>query len=207
MWGDILSVFSESYSEITGSIPSNHKLLISLIFFTAIIVFYSVFTFYFYKFLARKNILNLNLSQYNKGKHDSVIGLFAILFYIVEYIIIMPIVTFFWFVVLAMFIMLISKEPAATILTLSAALVASVRVTSYVNEGLSKELAKLLPLILLGTFILQPDFFVISDFLSRLSDLPSLFSIIPYYLLFILIVELVMRLSDFFTRIFRQKAE
>jgi hypothetical protein len=175
-----------------------------LIFFTALIIIYGVFVYYFYKFLAKKNIIDLNLNKYNKSEHALAMKAIAFVFYILEYIVILPILTFFWFTVLAMFILILAKTlSVSTILIITAALVASVRVTSYISQNLSRDLAKMVPFTLLGLAIIQPDFFSFSVFLQRVNEIPALISHIPYYLLFIVILELVMRALNLGSRFFK----
>ncbi|MDH3353518.1 MAG: hypothetical protein OEL87_03655 [Nanoarchaeota archaeon] len=124
--------------------------------------------------------------------------IFAALFYIIEYIVLLPVLTFFWFAVLSILVLILSKGiDVATVLLISAALVASVRVTSYVTEDLSKDLAKMLPFTLLAIAITTAGFFDVNALLSRITEIPSLFTSVPYYLLFIIFMELVMRISDF----------
>jgi len=176
------------------------NLMLTLTFFTAVIVIYSVFVFYFYRFLAKKNIIELNLNQYNQYSNPFTIKLFAAIFYIIEYIIILPILTFFWFAILSILILLLSKGlEISTILLISAALVASVRVTAHVSEDLSKDLAKMLPFTLLAIAITTSGFFDINALFSRIQEIPSLFSNIPYYLIFIVAIELIMRVFTFFS--------
>ncbi len=189
---DIINNF---FGKIESGIPENYKLFIILLFFTILIIIYAIFVFYFYKILARKNIINLNLGQY--AGDGAAVKFFAFIFYIIEYIIIMPLLTLLWFGFLAVFLIILSKQGVATILMISAALVAAVRVTAFINEDLSKDLAKLLPFTLLGLFIIQPDFFNLSEMIGRISDIPSLFYHIPYYLIFIVALETIMRLADF----------
>jgi len=179
----------------TGEIP----LALTLIFFTVVIVIYSVFVFYFYRFLAKKNIIELNLNQYNQYANPAVVKFFAVIFYLIEYVIVFPVLTFFWFAVLSILILLLSKGiDISTILLISAALVASVRITAYVSEDLSKDLAKMLPFTLLAIAITTAGFFDINALFSRITEIPSLFSNIAYYLLFIVAVELIMRTFTFF---------
>jgi len=179
----------------TGEIP----LALTLIFFTAVIVVYSVFVFYFYRFLAKKNIIELNLNQYNQYANQAVVKFFAVIFYLIEYVIILPFLTFFWFGVLSILILLLSKGiEISTILLISAALVAAVRITAYVSEDLSKDLAKMLPFTLLAIAITTAGFFDINALFSRITEIPSLFSHVLYYLLFIIAVELIMRTLEFF---------
>ncbi len=170
----------------------------TLSFFTALIVIYSTFIFYFYRFLAKKNIIELNLNQYNQYTNTIAVKVLATTFYIIEYIILLPVLTFFWFSVLAILILLIAKGLAVnSILLITAALVASVRIISYINEDLSKDLAKMLPFTLLAIAITTSGFFDIQFFFDRITEIPNLFSSIPYYLLFIVSIELIMRVVEF----------
>jgi len=70
-------------------------LILTLAFFTTVIVLYSIFVFYFYRFLARKNIIELNLNQYNQYGNEVVMKIFAVIFYIIEYIILLPVFDIF----------------------------------------------------------------------------------------------------------------
>ena len=174
------------------------NLFFILTFFTAVIVIYSIFVFNFYRFLAKKNILELNLNQYNRSEHQTIAKILAVIFYIIEYIIILPILTFFWFAVLASLILILAKGIETNIILLiSAALIASVRVTAYVTEDLSKDLAKMLPFTLLAIAFTTAGFFDVSALMSRISEIPALLSHIPYYLIFIIAIELIMRVAEF----------
>lgn len=184
--------------KLTELFTGEANLILTLAFFTSVIVVYSIFAFYFYKFLAKKNLIEFDLGQYNKYSNPVIVKIFAIIFYVIEYIILLPILTFFWFAVLAVLILLLSKgTDTNTILLISAALVASVRVTAYVSENLSRDLAKMLPFTLLAIAITTAGFFDINALLTQISKIPSLFSNILYYLLFIVAIEFVMRIGDF----------
>lgn len=193
---------------LTNFFTNEANLILTLTVFTAVIVIYSVFVFYFYRFLAKKNIVELNLNQYNRYSHPIAVKIFAIIFYIIEYIILLPVLTFFWFAILAILILLLAKGiEVGTILLISAALVASVRATSYVNEKLSKDLAKMLPFTLLAIAITTSGFFDIGTLISRISKIPSLLSNFPYYLFFIIGIEFIMRIADFIQSIFQSLEE
>jgi len=60
----------------------------------------------------------------------------------------------------------------------------------------------MLPFTLLAIAITKPGFFSVTSLLSRINEIPSLFVNIPYYLLFIIAVELVMRIGDFVQSVF-----
>jgi len=183
---------------LTAIFEGESNLFLVLTFFTTVIVIYSIFVFYFYRFLAKKNIIELNLNQYNRYNNPAIIKLFAIFFYVIEYILLLPILTFFWFATLSILILLLSKGISIeTVLLISAALVAAVRATSYVSENLSKDLAKMLPFTLLAISITTVGFFDINSLIQRIENIPSLLSSIPYYLLFIVAIELIMRTADF----------
>ena len=193
-----MAVISDFINNIVGIFSGQTNLLLVLIFFTFVIVLYSIFVFNFYRFLAKKNIIELNLNQYNQYSNPTAVKFFAIIFFIVEYIILLPVLTFFWFAILSVLTLVLAKGlEVKVVLLISAALVASVRATSYVSEDLAKDLAKMLPFTLLAIAITTAGFFDISALLSRISDVPALLSSIPYYLLFIVAVELVMRTGEF----------
>jgi hypothetical protein len=183
--------------EVSNLTTGDFGIIVILAFFTTVIVIYSVFIFYFYRYLAKKNLIELNLNQYNNYDSPGLIKFFAVIFYIIEYIVLLPILTFFWFAFLAILILILAEGiEISTILLISAALVASVRVASYINGDLSKDLAKMLPFTLLAIAITKQDFFDISSLFSRASEIPSLFSNIPYYLLFIIALEVIMRITE-----------
>ena len=189
--------FGGFFSDVGGLFSGEQNTMFILIFFTSVIVIYSIFVFYFYRFLARKNIISLNLSQYNNYDNPTLTKFFAIALYIIEYIVLLPIVTFFWFTILAVLILVLAEGiNPATVLLISAALVASVRATSYVSESLSKDLAKMMPFTLIAIAITKPSFFEVDLLFSRITEIPSLLTDIPFYLMFIISIEVIMRIAD-----------
>ena len=198
MLEDILNVFMNGDS-----------LILKLSFFTVLIVVYSIFVYFFYRFLAKKNIISLNLNQYNRYSNPAVMKFFAALFYIIEYIVLLPVMTFFWFGILAIFLLVLSDGMTTeAVLLVSAALVAAVRATiirlfctgatAHISEDLSKDLAKMLPFTLLSISITTAaGFFNATNLTARISEIPILFDHVPYYLLFIVGVELTMRVGGF----------
>lgn len=204
-----MAVIPES---ITNFIVSNTSgeisLPVTLLFFTAIIALYSILVYYFYRLLARKNILELNLSQYNRYEHPVAVKIFAVLFYIMEYLILLPIFTFFWFTILSILTLIIAKDIALTnILIISASLVSAVRITAHIKESLSRELAKLIPFTLLAIAITTEGFFEVAPLIARTLEIPALLNQIPVYLIFIISVETVMRFIDLIKTFFEDKEE
>lgn len=159
-------------------------------------VIYSIFIFKFYRFLGRRDTFKLDLHKYNKATLGFIRKIFASILYVIEYIIIMPLFTFFWFVILTVLLVFLSKEQAVeNILLVSGAVVASVRVTAYYDEDLSKDLAKMLPFALLGVFLVDISFFSASNSWELIKLLPGMWKIMAYYLLFIIALEFILRIS------------
>ncbi|MDP2947409.1 MAG: hypothetical protein Q8N88_04805 [Nanoarchaeota archaeon] len=192
------------FQNITNAVFNKQiNLAFILIVFTTLIVIYSIIIFYFYKFLSKKNILELDLYQYNQYENPTLVKITAIIFYFFEYLIILPVLTFFWFTLLSVMLMLLSPElRMETVLLISASFVASVRVVSYINKGLSTEIAKIVPFTFLVIAVTTTDFFNLQVLLTRIYEIPNLFTDIIYFLVFIMVIEIVMRVADVITKVF-----
>lgn len=89
-----------------------------------------------------------------------------------SYVTLFPFVSFAFFLLLSIALLFLSEEgqSALEVYTLSMAIVAAVRVAAYVSESASVDLAKLLPLGLLGVFLVRFEFtglFAAFDQLTR----------------------------------------
>jgi len=177
-----------------NAIPVEYQLLFDLFLYTIFIAIYAIFIWKFYKFLASREIIQLNLKQYNHSNYPGLEKFFAVILFTVEYMIILPFLVLFWFAILSLFLLLLSKSQSAQqILLIAAAIIASTRITAYISEDLSKDIAKILPFTVLGLFILDPDFFNIESMFAKVSQIPGLFNNIIIFLVFIFIVEFVLR--------------
>ncbi len=189
----IIDLVSNYFQSIFDSIPAQYKLLFTLLIYTVFIALYAVFIWKFYKFLASKEILQLNLGQYNYSRFPSLEKFFAILLYTVEYLVVLPFLVLFWFAILSLFLLLLSKQGAQQILLVSAAIIASTRITAYISEDLSKDLAKILPFTVLATFILGDSFFDIDSLIGKIQEIPALFNHILTFIVFIFVIEFILR--------------
>lgn len=182
------------YSSFLASLPESYRLIFSIFLYVILIALYSIFVFEFYRFLARKNILKLNLSKYNTSTQPFLKKFFATLFFLIEYIIILPIFVFFWFTVLSLILLLLSKDqPIQQILLISAAVVGAIRVTSYFKEDLSRDLAKIFPFTILVIFLLSPNFLNFTLVIEKLLEIPSFIHHIFFYLIFVIGFEIFIR--------------
>lgn len=195
----IIDILTNSYNDFVNLMPAELKIIPPLFLISMGIVFYSLFIWFFYRFLARKDLLKLNLSKYDKDEDANEKKFLAILLYILEFIIITPIIIFIWFAIFSMFLIIFAKDmEVERIMLICAALISAVRITAYFKEELSKELAKLVPLTLLAVIIATPGFFEITATITRISQLPLFFGSAFYYLLFIFAWEILLRLSHLF---------
>ena len=72
--------------------------------------------------------------------------------------------------------------------------VSTIRVTSYLSEELSRDLAKILPFGVLAIFIIDASFFSVVASLDVLKDIRDHSERILYYLLFLIALEFAVRL-------------
>ncbi len=171
-----------------------------ILMFAILISIYALFSFYFYKFVAKRKIIDLNLNQYNTQKAGFLYTLFVGIFFIVEYLILMPIFIFFWFACFSILLLVVSKNTSiTTILLISGSLIGSIRICSYFNEDLSRDIAKIVPLTILTFFLIGENFFNFEIILNRFSQIPGFFPIIAPYIIFILLLEVILLVvSSFF---------
>ncbi|KKW29268.1 MAG: hypothetical protein UY71_C0001G0078 [Parcubacteria group bacterium GW2011_GWB1_52_7] len=105
---------------------------------------------------------------------------------------------FFWFAVLTILLIFLSKnETIARIMISSISIIGSVRITSFYNEELAQELAKLVPLVLLGVYIVEASYFSFEKSLSFVAELPMHWKEFIYYLVIVVGIEFVMRTMQF----------
>jgi|SRR3989344_5705549 len=194
-------VFETISGFISNNLSLNEAIIASkpLILFILGMVVYSIFIFKFYKFLATRDIFKLNLVEYSKSRWENVKDLVAFLFYVLEHLVIFPLFTFFWFIVLSLLLIFLSRDlPINTILLFSMAIVATTRITSYYNEELAREVAKDLPLTLLAIFLVTGlSYFSLETAMASIEKIPASWKVIIYYLLFIVILEIVLRILLF----------
>jgi len=174
------------------------ELLKPLIYILIGMTIYAVFIFKFYRFLAKKDIFALNLRQYNRARHPFFQKILHIILYITEYLLIFPLLVFFWFIILTILLSFIVKDPlVSNILLISIALVGAVRITAYYNEDLSKDLAKMLPFTILGIYLIDATYVSFTNSWAFIQNLPSEINMILYYLIFLILLEFVLRIAYF----------
>jgi len=197
---EVFGIIGSFFSEFLNS----GNLQLTLMFVFGMVV-YAMFIFNFYRFLARKDLFKLDLGRYSTFETPFMEKFFRGILYILEYIFVLPIIVFFWFVVLSIMLVFLSKTTDVNnILLVAVAVVSSVRVTSYYNQDLSKDLAKLVPLSLLGVFLIDISTFSLQASISLLSQLGGAWQAVLSYLSFIILLEFFMRIITGFGGLFRR---
>src|SRR3989344_304303 len=192
--GSISNSVQGAYSYVLSVVPTWLGNAINIFLLAVLIVVVSIFIWEFYKTLSKVNFINLNLRKYNRVKHPVLSKAFAVVLYLIENILLMPILILIWFAALAIFLLVIADEKSINqILILSTALVTAIRMLSYYNEEVSKDVAKLFPFISLSVFLLSPEQLKIENIIGNLSSIPSLFGDIISFLIFVLIIEIILR--------------
>src|SRR3989344_1147341 len=197
IWDNLLSYIHEKYN-----------FLVFLAVYAIIITIYSIFVWKFYRFMAKKDVIELNLWRYIKTEENIIRKFIASVFYIVEYIIVIPFLVFFWYAILSLFFLVLAKEQTlANILLIGMSIVAAVRITAYFNEDLSNDIAKLFPLTLLAVFLMTPNFFSVNTLIDRIKEIPDFLYQMAYYIIFVVILEIILRVLAVIKQLFSPPEE
>ena len=200
--GDFTSELIAAYNGFLSVLPQFFQTFFNFFFLALLIFLYATFIWKLHKFISTKNVFNMNLNKYNTSEHPTVAKIVAGALYLLEYIIIMPFLIFFWFSILGISLIIFTNLQIDTILVISTVIVAAIRITAYSDEVISREVAKLLPLNLLAISFLVPGFFEFERVLNNLNQIPGFLSQIFYYLGFIILLEIILRFFEFIFSVF-----
>ncbi len=188
---DIINEFFPSGLNVYDAIDILRPVVVYILGMTV----YAVFVFNFYRFVATRDMFQIDLSKYEESRFRWVRAFLHIVMYIIKYLIVFPVFAFFWFAILTLILTFLSKDQSFTdILLMALATVSAIRVTSYYNEALSTDLAKILPFAVLGIFLIDTSFFTVSDSLDTLLEAEGYMENILYYLAFLILLEFALRI-------------
>ena len=195
---DIIEIIQQGYMYFYNQIsPVIGETYLQLFVFSIGLFIYAVFVWHFYKTLSRRDIFEINLEKYNLPhvKHKTLGKVGSVISYILKYGFVFPIYIFLWFLILSLFLLVLSEEITINhIILTSVVIVSATRVTSYYKEDLSNDMAKLIPFALLAILIVDPNFFSIQTTIARLSEIPNLWSQIIQFLVFSIVLEWILRI-------------
>jgi FtsH-binding integral membrane protein len=111
------------------------------------------------------------------------------------YVIMFPLISFAFFLLLSgalLFLSSGSKSPQ-TIFTIAMAVVLAVRVAAYFSEATSHDLAKLLPLGLLGVFLVTGEVSTLADSLAQMGEIFRSWQLVLTFFVIVVFAEYLLR--------------
>jgi hypothetical protein len=201
--GEFGSYVLEFYNTLINALPFWSHSLIGLFSLIILVIIYSIIVWHGYRFLSKRDLLGLNLSQYNRYQSPFFEKFFHGILYFVEYLIISPFIIFGAFAIFTLMLIFLNEGlSVGGILLVSATVIAAIRATSYYKEDLSRDLAKMFPFLVLAVSLLNPQFFRIERIFLAFQEIPVLVNNIGIYLIFIICFEIVLRFFQFIFSLF-----
>ena len=177
---EVIDNLARSFSSLASSniFNLNGQLALSALLLILVLAIISFFIYKFYNSVSKRNLIELNLRQYNYSSHPTASKFFAVLLYLIEYMVIMPFLILLWFVGLTVVLWLLAPQDVevSRVLLISSVVIGAIRISAYYKKELSEDLAKLFPLIALATFMLGFEAFQASysRVLSNFAEIPLL---------------------------------
>src|SRR3989344_1832016 len=96
---EVIEGLVRSFSSLTNSniFSLNGQLALNALLLIIVLAVISLFIYKFYNSISKRNLIELNLRQYNYSSHPIASKFFAILLYLLEYMVIMPFLILLWF--------------------------------------------------------------------------------------------------------------
>lgn len=202
--GNFSAKVTGTYHAFMASLDPWAQTFINIALLSVLVALFFMFIWKLYHIVSKKNLLELNLRQYNRSEHPAFKKFVGTLLYLLEYIIIFPFFVIFWFSIFMIFVMLLARSlELSAVLTISAIIIIVIRTTAYYKEGLSKDISKLLPFTLLAVAITEKDFFKFENIFSRASQIPLFFENILVYVGVIVFIEVVLRIFDLLSSVLK----
>ena len=169
------------------------KQFLNLFMSTLVLFFASLLAWYiYYKQLARRDLFEIPKLKL-KTKFANVLDR---IIYFLKYLFIFPIYSFIWFLVFSLLLFVLSKSRSIEdVLFLGIIVVTATRMGAYVSEKLAEDMAKLLPLTLIAIFLMDPKVITLETIASSFPILLQQIPKVAKYLLFIVIIEWLLRIG------------
>jgi hypothetical protein len=169
------STFTDELLNEPLSFFSEGDTLFEFLLFIIGIGIYSLFVWYFYRFISKRDLLP---ESFYPASHEKKISKIKHLGYIAIYVSAFPAIIFVWFIVLAFFVFFVSKEmPFEIAIFISMAIIAVVRILAYFREDSAKEVAKNVPYAILAFLLTSAAIYADPNFFTEknLSLIPTQF--------------------------------
>lgn len=186
----------EIYAQMQAQLGVNTA---NVIVMALAIVAYGAVIGIFWKTLSRRNMIEVDWKKIHGGFGTQV---FERVKFGLEYAIVFPLATFVWFVVLTIFLYFMSKTASiANMMFIAISLVAAIRVCAYLDEDIAGDIAKVVPIAILGVFITQPTMFSPIIIEQRLNEMSALvMDTLPYFVM-LMAMEVILRILFLIKRI------
>ena len=166
------------------------------------IAVYSGFVFMFYRILAKKDLLTLDLSKYADDFGGKVKKYLRSVLFVIQYVVVVPVLIAFWTLVLAVILTLLSDSTDhARNALIATSVVGAVRILAYWTEDLSRDVAKMLPFAVLGVYLVSSTSVQWNEFRELLESLPELAKSFFSSLVLLAILETLLRIVSTLSRI------
>jgi hypothetical protein len=132
------------------------------------IAIYSLFVWYFYRYISQRDLFPRLFSVIFQHKQDENAPKVMNIVFAAVYAILFPLVIFVWFVPLAFFVFLIGEDmPFQMALFISLAIIGVVRILTYYREEAAKEVSKMIPYAILSFFLTSLAVFANPNFFTE----------------------------------------
>ncbi|PNX49357.1 MAG: hypothetical protein BV457_02005 [Thermoplasmata archaeon M9B1D] len=182
-FAELSAKLSENLS-IKEILSGNFSAFTAVLYLAISIAVYSIVIYHFYRYVARRDCFKPSMRE-----HTKTIG-FLKYFFLFPFVVI---VFFLGFSIMLLF--LAGGLGPEIVLSTSFAIILAIRICSYYTEDLSKDVAKMLPFALLGVFLVNPSYFELADIQNKINQLPELINVAVVYLIFLIIVEWILRIG------------
>lgn len=159
----------------------------TLFVFAAGILFYGLVVNFFYQLIS-KRIMFGGTDTAAGRRVGGPLGGFV-------YLLMFPLVSFVFFLLLSMALLFLGGEEqnAQLTLTLGMAVVLAVRVAAYFSESTSHDVAKMLPLGLLGVMLVRAEILQLGEAVRQLGDIFDEADLVLLYFGIVVVVEYILR--------------
>lgn len=175
-----IALFSDAYAQGEGIIGTTGMTALTL---AVGIALYAILVGTFYTKLSKKVLHEVNIRDHLGNLEGPFQVVAEIVSFVLHYTLVFPLISFLWFVVLSVLLYLLSGTLTLdNVFLLAVSVVAAIRISAYYNEDIAVDVAKLLPLALLGVLLVDPTHFTADTVQIRLEQL---FAAIPQFLPFL----------------------
>jgi len=134
--GGFVGFFTSTYDKILAAFSGDGSLAVQVLIFSIVLAVVSLFIWEFYKSTSKRNLIKLNLNKYNVSDHPLTSKFLATLLYLLEYMIIMPLLILLWYAGLSIVLLLVaSGRTVDQVLLLSAVVIGAIRILAYFKGG------------------------------------------------------------------------